>query len=101
MIHVFRKLKQRKPFKGIIEDILFKECIYRVHLDAIWSITRGTVRGNTDRINMGVQLSASVGLLGPYKHGISLPYEDHCVYEAKFQTVLHSRSAGNHSSEYI
>ena len=49
---------------------------------------------------MGLKMSASVGLPGPYEHAGPLPYFDHCGYETAIQTILFSRKSGRHSADY-
>ena len=69
-------------------------------MDGMCSRTRDTVRGDMDRIKMCIRLSISLGLLGPYKHGEPLTYEDHYSYKVVVQVVLYSRRVGNHLAEY-
>jgi hypothetical protein len=97
---VFRKLKRRSPDFTDPGDDLLIACIRRINLDAFWSRSKYTVRGNREKIGTCLELSKTVGLEGPYAVDGPLPDFDHCGYEVAIDTVLYSRRPGRHSKEY-
>jgi hypothetical protein len=97
---VFRKLRNRSPDPTSPPDKLLQACIRRVNLDAFWSRSTATVRGNRDKIDQAIGLSQTVGLLGPYEAEGPLPEEDHCGYEVAIEMVLQSRRPGRYSPDY-
>jgi hypothetical protein len=76
-------------------------CIRRMNLDAFWSRSCGTVRGNRDKLRMGLGFSESVGLHGPYIHEGPLPSYDHCGYEVAIQLILYSRRPGINNKAHV
>jgi hypothetical protein len=58
------------------------------------------VKGNQDKIDMALNLSKTVGLLGPYKAIGPLPNIDHCGYEVAIEMVLQSCRPGKYSPDY-
>jgi hypothetical protein len=97
---VFRKLRRGNAQTSEEEDQLLKDCIRQVILDAFWSRAASTVRANKEKTRLALQLSASVGLNGPYEYTTFLPTNDHCGYEVAIQMLLASRRPGRHSTEY-
>jgi hypothetical protein len=97
---VFRKLRDRSPDVTDPADELLLACIRRINLDAFWSRSKHTVRGNREKISLSIELSKTVGLEGPYLVDGALPDFDHCGYEVAIDTVLYSRRPGSHSKEY-
>jgi hypothetical protein len=93
---IFRKLRHRTPIAADPVDDLLVACIRRINLDAFWSRTRGTVEGNRDKVSFGINLSKTVGLLGPYEADGPLPEIDHCGYEVAIEMILHSRRSGTY-----
>ena len=58
-------------------------------MDAFWSSATATVNGNKDKLDLGIRLSALVGLKGPYIYGgPCLPDHDHCGYEVAAQVTF-------------
>jgi hypothetical protein len=88
---LFQKLRQHTPDPLAPEDILLLACIRRINLDAFWSWAAATVRGNKDKLEEGLRMSAAVRLAGPYETDGPLPEFDHCGYEVAIQMVLESR----------
>jgi hypothetical protein len=97
---VFRKLRHHTPTPANPVDDLLLACIRQIILDAFWSRTRGTVRGNKEKVGYALKLSSLGGLLCPYEAEGSLPEHDHCGYEVAIKMVLPSRQSGYHSKEY-
>jgi hypothetical protein len=79
---VFRKLKRQSPdFSNPGDDLLLIACIRRINLDAFWSRSKHTVRGNREKIGNCLELSRAVGLEGPCTVDGPLPNFDHCGYK--------------------
>lgn len=72
-----------------------------MNLDACWSSATATVNGNRDKLQLGIQMSALVGLDGPYLHKGPLPDHDHCGYEVAMQMLLYSKRPGKHSASHL
>jgi hypothetical protein len=51
-------------------------------------------------VAFGIKMSATMGLLGPYKSNGSLPEDNHCGYEVAFEMLLHSQRPGSYSESY-
>jgi hypothetical protein len=75
-------------------------CIRCINLDAFWSQSKYTFKGNNKKIGMSLEMSSLVGLDGSYVVNGQLPDFDHYWYEAAVDTVLYSRQPGRHSKEY-
>jgi hypothetical protein len=97
---IFRKLQRRSPDVTSPTDDLLLACIRRVNLDAFWSRSKDTVRGNKEKIALSLKFSEAVGLSGSYTVDGALPDFDHCGYEVAINIVLYSRRPGAHSNEY-
>ena len=97
---IFRKLKGQTPVPNTPQDALLLACIRRANLDAFWSRAKSTALANRDKVAFGIQMSATMGLLGPYKSDGPLPEGDHCGYEVAFEMLLHSRRPGSYSGSY-
>ena len=97
---VFVKLQGRLPDITNSVDELLLACIRRVNLDAFWSRSKHTVRGNREKISLSLKFSEAVGLRGLYVVDGPLPSFDHCGYEVAIDTILYSRCPGVHSNEY-
>ena len=61
----------------------------------------GTVRGNCDKLRMGTDLSALVGLSGGFVHKGPMPIYDHCGYKMAIQMLLYSRRPGKEGRSYL
>lgn len=98
---IFRKLRRgQSPLLDSDTDRYLLAAIRRINLDAFWSRASSTVRTNKDRIKSSLDLSASVGLEGPYFYSGKSADFDIAAYEVAIQTVLASRKPGKHSNEY-
>jgi hypothetical protein len=97
---IFRKLKRRNPLPANPQDDLMLACIRRANLDSFWSRAKSTVLANRDKVAFGIKMSATMGLLGPYKSNGSLPEDNHCGYEVAFEMLLHSQRPGSYSESY-
>jgi hypothetical protein len=75
---VFRKLKRWSPDSTNPEDDLLIACIQQIHLDAFWSRSKYTVRGNQEKIRTCLEkYENSLGwgaltLMGPSLTSITL-----------------------------
>lgn len=99
---VFRKVSGRSaPAINNAQDRLLQAAIRRVILDAFWSRTSNTVESNANRIRMGLAISETLGLEGPYIHEGPLPSHDHCGYEVAIQMVIYSRREGRNSKTHL
>jgi ferredoxin len=78
---IFRKLKNRNPLLENQQDLLLMACVRRANLDAFWSRAKSTALTNREKVAFGINMSAAMGLLGPYESDSPLPEEDHCGYE--------------------
>ena len=82
-------------------DALLLGTIRRMNLDAFWSSATATVDGNKDKLDLGIHLSALVGLKGPYIHEGPLPDYDHCGYEVAAQILLYSKRKGRTTKSHL
>jgi hypothetical protein len=63
---IFCKLKKRSPdFTNPGEDLLLA-CIRQINLDAFWSRSKYTVRGNKEKLLTTLEMSQLVGLDDPF-----------------------------------
>jgi hypothetical protein len=91
---------QENPILGNQQDLLMMACMQRANSDAFWSRAKSTALTNCDKVAFGIKMSATMGLLGPYKSDGPLPEEDHCGYEVAFEMLLHSGRPGSYSDSY-
>jgi hypothetical protein len=98
---IFRKLQARSPDSESAVDDLLLGTIRRMNLDAFWSTATATVQGNKDKLELGIHLSALVGLKGPYIHEGPLPDYDHCGYEVAAQILLYSKREGRTTKSHL
>jgi len=97
---IFLKLKGRLVDDNDPRDILLGGCIRRMNLDCFWSRETKSVERNARRAEKQLELSALVGLEGPYLHRERLPEYDHCGYEVAIGMLLQSRKPGRYSKSY-
>jgi hypothetical protein len=97
---VFQKLRNHSPNPSKPPGKLLLGCIHRINLDTFWSRATGTVKGNRDKIDMAINLSKTVHLLGPYKAIGPNPENDHYGYEVAIEMVLQFRCPGKYSPNY-
>ena len=71
-----------------------------MNLDVFWSRARKTVRDNAQKVRAMIDLSKSVGMLGPFDHEGPYPPFDHCGYEVASNILLYSKRKGKHDSSY-
>ena len=91
---VFRKLRQENPVSSNPQDDLLLACIRRMNLDAFWSRSSSTIRGNRDKVRQMLSFSDIVGLNGPFRHEGPFPNFDHCGYEVAICMLLYSTNTG-------
>jgi hypothetical protein len=97
---IFCKLRDRSPDVTDPADELLLACIRRIKLDAFWSRSKHTIRGNREKVSLSIELSKTVGLEGLYIVDGALPDFDHCGYEVTIDMVLYSWCPGSHLKEY-
>lgn len=99
---VYTKVKGHPPPERVVlrVDELLLATIRRAILDSFWSRASTTVRANKNKVRLALELSATMGLDGPYEQGARMPAHDHCGYEVALQMLQASRRPGKHSSEY-
>ena len=98
---VFRKLRRKNPVYSDATDRTLLECIRRMILDSFWSRSESTVKALARNIRMQINMSAQVGLLGPFEQIEGLPREDHCGYEVAIGMLLYSTRPDKYSTDHL
>ena len=63
---IFHKLRHCEPNPKSDMDQLMLACIRRMNLDAFWSSSSFTVKGNKDKVKQMLKYSSSIGLTGAF-----------------------------------
>jgi hypothetical protein len=98
---IFWKQRHRTPTPADPVDDPLMACIRRINLDPFWGRTHGMVEGNRDKVSFTINLSKTVGLLGPYKADGPLPETDGCGYKVAIEMILHACRSGTYSKDYV
>jgi hypothetical protein len=99
-ICIYKKLRGCTPEQDARENVVLRACIRQINIDAFWSRATSTVKANTDKTKLALELSESVGLEGPYVQEGFLPTFDHCGYQVAIQMLLALKRPGRYSEEY-
>jgi len=97
---IFLKLRSHLPDSNSTSDTLLMATIRRLNLDAFWSRERSTVSANLSRVKRMINISATVGLDGPFPIHPPFPLHDHCGYQVAINMLLFSRRPGVHDPSY-
>ena len=91
---IFRKLRFAEPKEKSPSDQLLLACIRRMQLDAFWSLSSYTVKGNCYKVKQILKCSDEVGLKGPFEYQGPFPSYDYCGYELGVDILLYSKHKG-------
>ena len=80
---------------------LLLRCIRRPNLDSFWIRATSTVANNRRLLEKQLNLSATVGLDGPFEQWGVLPNHYHCGYEVAINMLLYSMQKGRYNDEYV
>ena len=98
---IFRKLRRCDPKPRSDKDNLLMSCIRRMNLDAFWSSSSFTVKGNKDKVCQMLKHSETVGLKGTFCRNGPMPLGDYCGYEVAVNMLLYSTGKGKRSSDHL
>ena len=97
---VFYIIRREEPDPLSHQDQVLMSHIRRVNLDACWSHSTSTVKGNARVAQMALSDAQSHGMFGPYWDPGPAPLEDVCGYEIAICMITDSLRPGRYSQSH-
>ena len=97
---VFWILRAEPPKPDSHMDRLLLGDIRRASLDAFWSRSSSTVKGNARLVHRVIEDAQSRGMVGPYKDPGPAPSWDICGYQIAVCMLIDSTKSGRYSEQY-
>ena len=97
---VFWILRAEPPKPDSHMDRLLLGDIRRASLDAFWSRSSSTVKGNARLVRRVIEDAQSRGMVGPYKDPGPAPSWDICGYQIAVCMLIDSTKSGRYSEQY-